>query len=268
MIPPRPTSQDTPFAMERAPSEGATPLLRRLAQLLSFYLLLLMLGLVSLIWNLLVAWPLWWVLPRRYGQVIGRAGVSCVYRTCWAVAGLLGLIRIDSNALDVLNDEPCGMVIAANHPSMLDALLIVARLRRGVCVMKGALMRNVFLGAGARFARYIRNDSPRAMVRHAIAALKEGGQLVVFPEGTRTDGLRLNPFRPGFTLIAYKAGVPIQTVIIETNSPYLSKGWPIWLMPPLPVIYRLRLGERFEAGRDHEATLRQLEAYFRKETGQ
>ena len=29
-------------------------------------------------------------------------------------------------------------------------------------------MRNLFLGAGARLARYIRNDSPRSMMRCAV----------------------------------------------------------------------------------------------------
>ena len=33
-------------------------------------------------------------------------------------------------------------------------------------------MRNVFLGAGARLARYIRNDSARAMVRLAVEDLQ------------------------------------------------------------------------------------------------
>ena len=41
-------------------------------------------------------------------------------------------------------------------------MLVVARLPRGVCVMKAELLRNVFLGAGARLARYIRNDSAAA----------------------------------------------------------------------------------------------------------
>ena len=52
---------------------------------------------------------------------------------------------------------------------MLDALLVVARLPRGVCVMKAELMRNIFLGGGARLARYIRNDVGRGMVRDAVA---------------------------------------------------------------------------------------------------
>ncbi len=117
---------------------------------------------------------------------------------------------------------------------MLDALLIVAFVPRGVCIMKAALMNNVFLGAGARLARYIRNDTALGMVRGAVTCLREGGQLVVFPEGTRTVQAPINPFMPGVTLIAHLAQTPIQTVLIETDSPYLRKGWPIWRLPRFP----------------------------------
>jgi hypothetical protein len=55
--------------------------------------------------------------------------------------------------------------------------------------------------------------------------------------------------------------VPIQTVPIETDSPYAGKGWPLWCLPPLPVVFRVRLGERFapEPGTDHEALRQRLE---------
>ena len=88
--------------------------------------------------------------------------------------------------------------------------MLVARLPRSACIMKASLMGNFFLGAGARLARYIRNDSALGMVRLAVEDLKAGGQLVLFPEGTRTTTAPINPFRPGVTLIAKKAGVPIQ----------------------------------------------------------
>jgi len=240
-------------------------MIRRGWQLACFYLLLLGLGLASLGWNLLAALMLPLV-PRQRAQAIGRHVVASSYRVFWNLAAAFGLMEVDSQALDRLNDDATGMVVVANHPSMVDALLIVARLQRGVCIMKGDLMRSVFLGAGARLARYIPNDSPRTMLRHAIANLREGAQLVMFPEGTRTEaGGMLNRFRPGVTAIAHKAGVPIQTVFIETESPYLRKGWPIWRVPPFPMAFRLRLGERFEPRESAALSLDELEAYFRKE---
>jgi 1-acyl-sn-glycerol-3-phosphate acyltransferase len=237
-----------------------------LSHRLRFAFLIAQLGLMSLAWCLLSP-LLWLLLTRRYGTRLGRRAISFIYRTCWKTAERIGMMQIDSSALDALRDEPGGLIIAGNHPTMFDALIVVARLPRGVCVMKADLLRNIFLGAGARLARYIRNDSGRGMVRDAVASLKEGGQLVLFPEGTRTVRMPINDFKPGITLIALLARVPIQTVVIESDSPYLTKGWPLLRPPPGPVVIRLRLGERFGPDGDHRSLLRRLESHFRRELG-
>lgn len=228
--------------------------------LLALYALLLLLGLISLVWNLaaVVLHPL---LPRERGLAMGRAGISRGYALFWAIANRSGLLKMDASVLDPLRDTP-GLIFVANHPSMLDALMLVARLPRSACVMKASLVHNPFLGPGARLARYIGNDSALNMVRMAVADLKAGGQLVLFPEGTRTTRLPINNFRPGFTLIAKLARAPIQTVFIDTDSPYLGKGWPLWRLPPLPVQFTVRLGRRFEPSADAQAQLGEIEAYF------
>ena len=136
-------------------------------------LLLLGLGLISLLWNLiaLVLYPL---LPRALGRRVGRAGIAWGYRLFWAVARASGLLHMDADVLRPLANER-GLVIVANHPSLLDALMLVAQLPRSACVMKARLMRNPLLGPGARLARYIRNDSARQMVHLAIDDLRAGG---------------------------------------------------------------------------------------------
>ncbi|HEX4234302.1 MAG TPA: lysophospholipid acyltransferase family protein [Caldimonas sp.] len=233
---------------------------------LRFVAVLVQLGAMSLAWNLLAP-LLAQLMPRAAAGRLGRVGISFIYRSCWATAERFGLMELDSSALDTLRDEPGGLIVAANHPSMLDALVVVARLPRGVCVMKADLLRNIFLGGGARLAQYIRNDVGRGMVRDAVASLREGNQLVLFPEGTRTVTTPINAFKPGITLIAHLAEVPIQTVVIETFSPYLTKGWPLLKAPPVPVRVRLRLGRRFAADPDHRALLQRIERYFAEELG-
>ena len=163
--------------------------------------------------------------------------------------------------LDSLRDEP-GLIVVANHPSMLDAVMLMARLPRSACIMKASLMRNPLLGPGARLARYIRNDSAYGMIQCAVLDLRAGGQLVMFPEGTRTTRSPLNPFHASFTLIARRAGVPIQAVFIDTDSPYLGKGWPLWRLPPLPILFSVRMGRRFAPQDDHLALMAQIEAYY------
>jgi len=253
-------------ARESRRLSGAAAQSPALVDRLLFACVLVQLGVMSLAWNL-VAPLLALVLPRAVGGRLGRAFISFVYRRCWASAERFGLMELDTSALDALRDEPGGLIVAANHPSMLDALVVVARLPRGVCVMKAELLRNVFLGGGARLAQYIRNDVGRGMVRDAVASLREGNQLVLFPEGTRTVTSPINAFKPGITLIAHLAEVPIQTVVIETWSPYLKKGWPLLKAPPVPVRMRVRLGRRFAADADHRALLQRIERYFAEELG-
>ena len=227
---------------------------------LGLQLLLLLLGLMSLGWNgvALLLYPL---LPRAGGLRIGRAMIARGYGWFWAIARCSGMLRLNADVLDALRDEP-GLIVVANHPSMLDAVMLVARLPRSACIMKAGLMRNPLLGPGARLARYIRNDSAYGMVQCAVEDLRSGGQLVMFPEGTRTTRPPVNPFHPSFTLIARHARVPIQTVFIDTDSPYLGKGWPLWRLPPLPIAFRVRLGRRFQPARDHHALCAEIETYF------
>ncbi|ODV09333.1 MAG: acyltransferase [Rubrivivax sp. SCN 70-15] len=223
-------------------------------------ILLLGLGLMSLLWNA-IALLLYPLLPRAAGRTLGRAAIARGYALFWWFARHSGLLRMDASALDAIADER-GLIVVANHPSLLDALMLAARLPRAACVMKASLMRNPFLGPGARLARYIRNDSAHGMVRLAVDDLRAGGQLVLFPEGTRTVQAPVNPFRPGFTLIAKLAGAPIQTVFIDTDSPYLGKGWPLWRLPPLPIVFTVRLGRRFAPSPDPIALLAEVQACF------
>jgi 1-acyl-sn-glycerol-3-phosphate acyltransferase len=239
----------------------ARPTLRQRA---AFALVLAHLGASSLTWNA-VAPLLRWTLPCETGSRIGRGAISNIYRRFWGTAERFGLLTVDASALDVLRDEPGGLIVAANHPSMLDAMVIVGRLPRGVCVMKAELFRNPFLGAASRLARYIANDDGRRVLKEAVRTLRAGHQLVLFPEGTRTVRWPVNPFLPGIATIARMAQVPIQTVILETDSPYLTKGWPLLRPPPRPFHVRARLGERFAPEGDPAALLQRLELAFVRE---
>ena len=252
-------SQPRPAALP--PPLIARPWLRPLAWLLLQSLLLL--GLMSIGWNL-VALALLPVLDRERGRRVGRRGISRGYALFWRAARASSLLRMDASALAPLADEG-GLVVVANHPSLLDALMLVAQLPRSACVMKASLLRNPFLGPGARLARYIHNDSAYEMVRQAEADLRTGGQLVLFPEGTRSTRWPVGHFHSVVGLLAKRAAAPVQVVLIETDSPYLGKGWPLWRLPPLPIVFRVRLGRRFDPPQDPKAFEAELEACIRAE---
>jgi 1-acyl-sn-glycerol-3-phosphate acyltransferase len=230
----------------------------------ALYSSLALLGTICLTWTVF-ALPLYHLLPRGLGTRIGRCGIMRGFRIyAWSLA-VTRTYHLDLTALDALRGGP-SLILAPNHPALIDALLILTRHPNLVCVMKAELMRNVFLGAGSRLARFVPNESSRQIIKESVAHLKEPGTvLLLFPEGTRTRRFPINPLVGSVGLIAKHAGVPVQTLIIETDSPFLSKGWPLSKRPTLPIVYRVRLGRRFDPPQDAAAFTADLDAYYRRE---
>ena len=238
-------------------------LLKSLVDHVVTYTILVFLGVTCLSWSViaLVAYPL---LPRRWGTAFGRLGIMAGFRLFAWTLSHSGAYRLDLRAIDALRRGP-PLVLVPNHPSLIDAVLILARHPNVVCVMKKELMRNIFLGAGSRLARYIPSGQPRHMIKECVAELGRGSVVLLFPEGTRTTRLPINPLTGSAGVIAKHARVPVQLLIVETDSPYLSKRWPLFRVPSLPITYRVRLGRRFDPPREAAAFMEELEREFRTE---
>lgn len=207
---------------------------------------------------------LFYVLPRKFGARVGQRVVTFAFSTFLRYLSVTGLVKCDLSELDSLRDQE-GLILAPNHPSMLDAVLVISRLPRVTCIMKASLWDSVVLGGGSRLAGYVRNDSQPNMVRSSVKALRDGGQVLIFPEGTRTVQHPVNELKGAIALIAKKSEAPVQTIFIESNTEFLGKHWPPLRKPIFPLHYRVRLGMRFACGADHKAFLADLESYFRSE---
>jgi len=230
---------------------------------LVLYLGLVWLGMLCLAWTpiALIVYPL---LSERRGRALGRYVIMAAFRFYLASLSLSRRCSFDLTALDVLRHER-SLIIAPNHPCMLDAVMVISRLPNVACVLKANLMNNLFLGAGARLARYIRNEPLRHMVHQAMEDFESGSHLLLFPEGTRTVINPVNPLKGSVGLIAQHAQVPVQTVLIETDSKYLSKGWSLFRKAPMPIHYRVRLGRRFDPPQNTHDFMAELEHYFAHE---
>jgi 1-acyl-sn-glycerol-3-phosphate acyltransferase len=246
-----------------APRPRARTLQRlcRAMQLMRFYLVASIFCVGSFTWSILAGLLYRWRSPNA-GQRFGRAAISRGFRGGLWLMRVARLAQFDLSALDGLNQEG-PMVIACNHRSLLDAVLVISRLPRAVCISKAGLWDNPALGGSVRLAGYIRNDAPLTLVRAGIAALRQDAQLVIFPEGTRGSGDRMGAFKGGFALIARGARVPIQTVYLDYSTPYLGPGWKLLRAPQFPLVYRVRLGERFAPTQRSTAdTLAIVERHF------
>ena len=233
---------------------------------LTIYLGVPALGVICLTWSL-VALPARLLLPKRIGTAFGRWGISGGFRLYVKLLRLFGAYRFDMSALEALHRET-GVVIAPNHPSLIDALILLAYHPNMACIMKTSLQRNIFLGAGARLARFVGNTPPRRMIGEAVAAVRSGAVLLLFPEGTRSRSDPVNSFQLTVGAIAKHARAPVLTVLIETDSAYLGKGWPLFRVPPLPITYQVRFGRRFPPPTDVRQFTVELEDYFRTQLRQ
>src|SRR6185295_12816010 len=163
---------------------SATPMiragLRAAYDCLVIYSGLLVFGLMCLIWSG-TAWLLCHLLSNERGRVVGRWVTSYGFRCYLWLLAVTGVFRFDLRALDALR-EAGPLIIAPNHPSLLDAVMILSRLPNVACVMKADLIKNPIYGASARLASYIRNDEFIGGVTEAVEDLRAGGQLLLFPE--------------------------------------------------------------------------------------
>lgn len=158
-----------------------------------------------------------------------------------------------------------GQVVAANHPGLMDATYLLARLSEVVCIFKPAIRGNPVLGAAARRAGYIASDGGSDLVREASDKLAAGRTLLIFPEGTRTvPGSPMPPLKPGFVLMARRAAVPIQLVRISWDSNVLAKGQAWWKLPRLPGRVDVTLGPRVkvDAGDEPAVLAARIQAWF------
>jgi 1-acyl-sn-glycerol-3-phosphate acyltransferase len=238
-------------------------LFERIKRQLALFWCVGLLGLGTLLWTPLAA-LLRLVLPRTLGHRVGRRVARRFVMFYLANLRATGYARIDLDELTPLVNQR-GIIVAANHPCLLDALMLLSLLPEGVPLMKAALERSVFWGAPAHLAGYISNRNIMDAVRTARDRIAEGSQLLIFPEGTRTNPWPLGPLRGAVAIIAQRARAPVQTVIIETDSLFLSKGWPLQRVPPLPLHIRARLGRRFEPPADAARFMVELREHFEHE---
>lgn len=203
-------------------------------------------------------------LGQSLAHRIGRKSMHYSTRLFFAILSASGIFKFDLKELDKLRDES-GIIITPNHPCLMDALFVTSRLPNVVCVIKGSVLSNPFLFGCASLGGFICSDSDARFILQCQQSLGEGAQLLLFPEGTRTLSKPINSFKGGFSLIAQKTGVAIQTVFIEANSNFLGKNWPLWKKPSYPLVYRTTLGERFNVDKqqDHRDFTKNLEDYFK-----
>ncbi len=116
------------------------------------------------------------------------------------------------------------MVICANHSSAMDPVILafclgfrhfprfMAKAELGRTFLVGGILR----AAGVFFVE--RGKSDIAALKTAIGILRDGGELMMFPEGTRISEENASAAKNGAIMLASRTGVPILPVHIPRNK--------------------------------------------------
>jgi 1-acyl-sn-glycerol-3-phosphate acyltransferase len=166
---------------------------------------------------------LWPGTPARKNER-ARGVIHLVFRYFVWQMQATGCIRVRLIDPDRLRASD-GHLIIANHPTLIDVVLLLALLPKSNCVVKDALFRNPMLQGVVRATGYIRNSAdPEQLLQQCRETLAAGHSIVVFPEGTRTRPGQPLRFQRGAAHIAVRCGADIVPVSIRCAPPMLRKG--------------------------------------------
>lgn len=158
-----------------------------------------------------------WLVHRTFGifiHIMRGLGIMT-----WTVSGVEKLQRP-------------GILVLANHPTLLDVVFLVAFIPNADCIVKSRLLANPAMRGFVRLTGYITNDSGARLLESARQSLASGSALILFPEGTRTRPGTGLCFQRGAANIVVRANVQPTPVIIRCDPPTLSKQHKWYHIPP------------------------------------
>lgn len=158
---------------------------------------------------------------------------------------LLGLISWEIRGAEKLQSQ--GQLIIANHPTLIDVVLLLGYIRRTDCIVKSALFRNPATAVPVTWAGYVSNSSPSQLVGDCAERLKQGRSLLIFPEGTRSKPGQAIRIPHAAARIALDSGAPILPVTITCKPITLHKDIPWYDVPERRAHLTIQVGSAYLA---------------------
>lgn len=196
----------------------------------------------------LIVFPLLLVVPGRAPARQARVRRMIRYAFRWHVGFMhhSGAIHYTISGAERLGAP--GQLVVANHPSLIDIVLLLASVPGAGCVVKRAAWRNPSMVIGVAAAGFVPNAPTELMIERASERLAAGECLIMFPEGTRTVPGRPAHFHRGAATVAIRAARIVTPVFIRVEPPHLSKHVPWYRVPAVTPHYTLRVGEDIDPG--------------------
>lgn len=138
--------------------------------------------------------------------------------------------RLEVAGVENIPPYPC--IIAPSHQSMLDGFLIESVLpykilKKSFFLAYKQVFGTTLLGPVSKHGQTILIDA-NVDLKHTMQLcalpLREGNNLVIFPEGARTRDRKLLEFRPFFAMLSKTFNIPILPVVIDGSYEALQTG--------------------------------------------
>ena len=160
-------------------------------------------------------------------QIAARKFVSASFRMFLNFMRLMGVTKVKVDDLEAYKNIHSKIIIA-NHPSILDFVYIMSMVPNANCIVRGGLAKTV-LGGVIRQCYIVNTLGFDELCQLCEETLKEGNNVIIFPEGTRTPRHGYNHYKKGAARIAYNAKCDVQPILIGGNDKYgLGKHDPFW----------------------------------------
>jgi 1-acyl-sn-glycerol-3-phosphate acyltransferase len=188
----------------------------------------------------------YWLLFVLAGVVRGQRGVAWMaghyLRVFLRVARLaVRGLRIDVHERDQLR-KTAGSVVVCNHISFLDPLLMLAFIPSIITVVRKDFFRVPFFGwllRGAGFLEPRLFAEGQPWIDRVARHLRSGGNLLIFPEGTRSRDGQLSRFKKGAFYLAKTIGASILVLkVTGTDGVFPPGQWAFNLNPTRPIEIR------------------------------
>lgn len=181
------------------------------------------------------------VWPRERHVRWARGIIHYLFRFLVGMMRMSRLLSVEVRGAERLQGR--GRLILANHPTLIDVVLLMSLIEQGDCIVKAALGRNPFMRGPVRAAGFVFNDSGEALVDDCVRSVRTGSNLIIFPEGTRS--VRGEPLRlhRGAARVAVHGELDITPVRITCEPATLAKGEKWWRVPARRVHVRIEVGE-------------------------
>lgn len=139
-------------------------------------------------------------------------------------------------------DKKC--LIVANHPSLIDYVLITSQLNQCDCLVKGAVWHNFFMKGVVRPAGYIPNINPESLLTECSDRFNSENVMLIFPEGTRTTPGEQPVLQRGAAQVAVNCQCDLRVVHITVSPPSLTKQKKWYQVPDKKPFFLLEVKDR------------------------